>query len=327
METSTGTARETAASGADPGARGRLAGTLVMLCGGMSNQLGASAAALAFPVIGPAGVVAVRQWVAGVVLVSLGRPRWRSFTWSQWWPVLSMAVVFATMNLTLYFAVDRIGLGLAVTLEFLGPLAVALAASRRWVDLGCALTAGAAVAVLMRPQPSSDHLGMALALLAAACWAGYILLNRTVGRRVAGIEGSAAAAGASALLFVPVGTWVLVHHPPTPAALACAAAAGVLSSTVPFLGDLFALRRVPARFFGLFMSVHPVMAALAGLVVLGQELASADWAAIGAVVAANAASALSAGRGGRTGRAVRPRPSGPDGPGDHPPRGGPPPGT
>lgn len=296
METATGTVRETAASGADPGARGRLAGTLVMLGGGMSNQLGASTAALAFPVIGPTGVVAVRQWVAGLVLVALGRPRLRSFTWSQWWPVLSMAVVFATMNLTLYLAVDRIGLGLAVTLEFLGPLAVALASSRRWVDLGCALAAGGAVAVLMRPQPSSDHPGMALALAAAACWAGYILLNRTVGRRVAGIEGSAAAAGVSALLFVPVGAWVLVHHPPTPAALACAAAAGVLSSTVPFLGDLFALRRVPARFFGLFMSVHPVMASLAGLVVLGQELDGAAWAAIGTVVSANAVSALTAGR-------------------------------
>lgn len=326
MQTSTGTERRTAASGVDLGARGRLAGTLVMLCGGMSNQLGASTAALAFPVIGPAGVVAVRQWVAGLVLMSLGRPRLRSLTWPQWWPVLSMAVVFATMNLTLYLAVDRIGLGLAVTLEFLGPLAVALAASRRWVDLGCALAAGGAVAVLMRPQPSSDHLGMALALVAAACWAGYILLNRTVGRRVAGIEGSAAAAGVSALLFVPVGAWVLAHHPPTPAALACAAAAGVLSSTVPFLGDLFALRRVPARFFGLFMSVHPVMAALAGLVVLGQELDGLDWAAIGAVVAANAVSALTAGRArrslhrrGRPAGAGQPRRSGRDGSRNRPP--------
>ncbi|WP_150239972.1 EamA family transporter [Nocardiopsis quinghaiensis] len=296
MKTSTGTDLAAVSStGAVPEPRERLAGMAVMLCGGMSNQLGASTAALAFPVIGPAGVVAVRQWVAGLVLMSLGRPRLRALTWHQWWPVLSMALVFATMNLTLYFAVDRIGLGLAVTLEFLGPLAVALAASRRWVDLVCALVAGSAVAVLMRPQPSSDYTGLVLALLAAACWAGYILLNRTVGRRVSGIEGSAASAGISALLFVPVGAWVLWHHPPTPAALACAAVAGVLSSTVPFLGDLFALRRVPARFFGLFMSVHPVMAALAGLVVLDQALDPVDWSAIAAVVAANATSALTAG--------------------------------
>lgn len=114
-----------------------------MMCGsGLANQTGAATGALAFPAIGPAGVVAVRQWVAGLVLLAVGRPRLRSFTWRQWWPVLCLAMVFATMNLTLYTAIDRIGLGLAVTLEFLGPLAVALAASRRLVDLLCALVAG-----------------------------------------------------------------------------------------------------------------------------------------------------------------------------------------
>ncbi|MGW8526880.1 EamA family transporter [Nocardiopsis sp. NPDC055824] len=304
METSVntpgaGTAAAPASPSAEPDGRARLAGTAVMLGGGLSNQLGASLGALAFPVIGPVGVVAVRQWVAGAVLLAVGRPRLGAFTWSQWWPVLSMALVFGTMNLTLYSAVDRIGLGLTVTLEFLGPLAVALAASRRWVDLVCALVAGGAVAVLMRPQASTDHAGIALALVAAACWAAYILLNRTVGRRVPGIGGSAAAAGVSALVFAPVGALVLIAHPPTPAALACAAAAGVLSSIVPFLGDLFALRRVPARYFGLFMSVHPVMAALVGLAVLGQALEWVDWAAVAAIVAANAASALAAGRAGR----------------------------
>jgi len=270
-----------------------------MLASGMSNQVGASLGALAFPVIGPVGVVAVRQWVAGAVLLAVGRPRLRSFTWSQWWPVLGMALVFGAMNLTLYAAIERIGLGLAVTLEFLGPLAVALAASRRWPDLVCALTAGGAVAVLMRPQADADPVGLGLALAAAACWASYILLNRTVGRRVRGVEGSAAAAGISALVFAPVGALVLLAHPPTPVALACAAAAGVLSSAVPFLGDLFALRRVPARDFGLFMSVHPVMAVLVGLVVLGQTMVWVDWAAVAAIVAANAASALTTGRAGR----------------------------
>lgn len=285
-----------------PGAgsqRGR--GMAVMLLGGTSNQVGAATGALAFPVIGPAGVVAIRQWVAGAVLMAVGRPRLRSFTWAQWWPVLSMAVVFGSMNLTLYLAIDRIGLGLAVTLEFLGPLAVALAASRRWTDLACALVAGGAVAVLMRPQPSADYLGITLALAAAACWAGYILLNRTVGRRLPGIEGSAAAAGVSALVFVPVGIAVLYLSPPTLVAVACAAVAGVLSSMVPFLGDLYALRRVPARFFGLFMSVHPVMAALAGWSVLGQTLHWLEGTAILAIVAANAVSAGTV----RRGEAVR----------------------
>ncbi len=266
----------------------------LMLVGGLSNQVGAATGALAFGVIGPTGVVAVRQWVAAIVLCSVGRPRLASFTRAQWWPVLGLAAVFATMNLTLYLSIDRIGLGLAVTLEFLGPLAVALAASRRSTDLLCALSAAGAVAVLMRPQPTTDHIGIALGLTAAVCWAAYILLNRAVGRRLPGVEGSAAAALVSGLLFVPIGAVVFVHHPPTADALACAAAAGVLSSAVPFLVDLLALRRVPARFFGLFMSVHPVLASLVGLVVLGQVLAAVEWLAVAAIVGANAVSVLSA---------------------------------
>ncbi|MET8178688.1 EamA family transporter [Streptomyces sp. NPDC005336] len=268
-----------------------------MMCGsGLSNQTGAAIGALAFPVIGPAGVVAVRQWVAAVVLLSVGRPRIRSFTREQWRPVLLLAAVFATMNLSLYTAIDRIGLGLAVTLEFLGPLAVALAGSRRAVDLGCAVVAGLGVVTLTRPQPSTDYLGIGLGLLAAVCWASYILLNGTIGRRLPGAEGSAAAAGLSGLLFVPIGVAVLLQHPPTAQALLCAAAAGILSSAVPFLSDMLALRRVPAQFFGIFMSVNPVLAAVVGLVVLGESLSWSAWAAIVAVVGCNAVSVLASGR-------------------------------
>ena len=143
------------------------------------------------------------------------RPKFASFTRQQWRLVLVLALIFATMNLSLYVAIDRIGLGLAVTLEFLGPLSVALLASRRVIDLGCALIAGAAAVVLARPQPSTDYAGIFLALLAAACWAGYILVNRVVGARVPGSQGPAAAAGLSALVYVPVGIWALVSHPVT----------------------------------------------------------------------------------------------------------------
>ncbi|TDD72165.1 EamA family transporter [Actinomadura rubrisoli] len=289
MKASTAAHRTSAA--ASP-ARARWAGVAMMLASGTSNQAGAAIGALAFPVIGPAGVVAVRQWVAAAVLLAVGRPRLRAFTRAQWRPVLALAAVFATMNLSLYTAVDRIGLGLAVTLEFLGPLTVALAGSRRRVDLACALAAGAGVVVLTRPQPTSDYLGLGLGLLAACCWAGYILLNRSIGRTLPGAEGSAAAAGLSGLLFVPVGAAVLVLHPPTPAALACAAAAGVLSSAVPFLADLLALRRVPARFFGVFMSVNPVLAAAAGLLILGETLHWTQWTGILAIVTANLVSVL-----------------------------------
>jgi inner membrane transporter RhtA len=296
----TSTLQQPAAGASTPGgaggSRGRALGLALMLGSGLSNQVGAATGALAFPVIGPAGVVAVRQWVAGVLLWTIGRPRARTFTWRQWRPVLALALVFATMNLSLYTAIDRIGLGLAVTLEFLGPLGVALAGSRRRVDLGCALAAGAAVVVLTRPQPTTDYLGIALALVAAACWASYILLNRVIGRRLPGVEGSAAAAGLSALAYIPIGIVTLLRHPPTPRTLGYAAAAGVLSSAVPFLADLLALRRVPVHFFGVFMSVNPVLAALVGLVILGQALGWAEWLAITAIVGANTLSVLTADR-------------------------------
>jgi inner membrane transporter RhtA len=273
-----------------------------------SVQLGAATAALAFPVLGPAGVVAIRQWVAGAVLLTAVRPRFSSFTRRQWRPVLALALIFAAMNLSLYLAIDRIGLGLAVTLEFLGPLSVALLASRRAVDLGCALAAGTAAVVLARPQPSTNYPGIGLAVLAAACWAGYILVNRVVGARLPGSQGPAAAASLSALLYVPVGIWVLVGHPVTATAVGRAAMAGLLCSAIPMVADLLALRRVPARFFGVFMSVNPVFAALTGLVILGQSLAWLEWLAIAAIVTANA---VSVSTGSRVTGGSRDRPAGP----------------
>jgi inner membrane transporter RhtA len=274
----------------------QLTGVALMTGSALSVQLGAATAALAFPVLGPAGVVAIRQWVAGAVLLSSVRPKFRSFTRRQWRPVLALALIFATMNLCLYVAIDTVGLGLAVTLEFLGPLSVALLASRRAVDLGCALAAAAAVVVLARPQPTTDYAGIGLALLAAACWAGYILVNRVVGERLPGSQGPAAAATLSALLYLPVGIWVLASHPVTVVALGRAATAGVLCSAVPMVIDLLALRRVPARFYGVFMSINPVFAALVGLVVLGQSLQPVDWLAITAIVAANALALGTSGR-------------------------------
>jgi len=284
-----------------------------MAVSALANQLGAAVGALAFPVIGALGVVAVRQWVAGAALIVVARPRpWR-FTAAQWRPVLLLVVVFGTMNLALYSAVDRIGLGLAVTLEFLGPLGVALAASRRRTDLLLALVAAAGVVVLSRPQPTTDPAGIALGLLAGVCWAAYILVNRAVGARVPGGAGPATAAGLSALLFVPVGVLTLMAHPPTPGAVACAVAAGVLASAVPLTLDVVALRRVPTGAYGLFMSINPVLAAVIGLVVLHERLTWDAWLAIGAVVGANAASRLPR-RAGTPGRGTGTGPCGPTAP-------------
>ena len=283
-----------AASTSTSSSGAQVAGVATMLGSGLSTQVGAALGSLAFSDLGPVGVVAIRQYVAAAVLLAVARPRPRSFTRDQWRPVLLLAVVFGVMNLSLYTAIARVGLGLAVTLEFLGPLGIALAGSRRRVDLACAALAAAGVVALMRPRPTTDYLGIGAGLLAAACWASYILLNRTVGQRVPGAQGSAAAAGISAVAFLPVGVAVMAGHGhgPTAGALLHAIAAGVMSSAVPFAADLFTLRRVPARAFGLFMSVNPVLAAAVGALLLDQRLGATEWLSIAAVVAANAISIL-----------------------------------
>ncbi|WP_430782252.1 EamA family transporter [Actinoplanes sp. G11-F43] len=264
------------------------AGGLAIMAGSAaSNQTGAAVGAHAFDTIGPAGVVAVRQFVAAAVLLPVARPDPRRFTWAQWWPTLLLGLVFAVMNLSLYTAVDRIGLGLAVTLEFLGPLAVALAGSRGRRDLLCAIGAGVGVYVLVLPSGSSDWAGIGCGLLAACCWAAYILLNRLLGARLPGLQAPAAATTVSALLAAPVMIALLAQGRMTTTALLYAVGAGVLSSVIPYAADLIALRRVPARYFGVVMSVHPVFAALAGLILLGQVLALHEWIGIVVVVAVN----------------------------------------
>jgi inner membrane transporter RhtA len=262
-------------------------GVVLMLTAGTSSQTGAAVGAHAFDALGPAGVVAVRQVVAASVLLPTVRPPLTRFTRAQWWPVLLLGLAFGGMNLSLYTAVDRLGLGLAVTLEFLGPLAIALVGSRRLLDLGCALAAALGVYVLVLPSASTDVLGVAAGLGAAACWAAYILLNRLVGQRLPGLQATATAAGVSALAYLPVAALVLLGGSVGWQPVALAAVAGLLSSVVPFALDLTALRLVPTRTFGVFMSAHPVLAALAGLLLLGQTLAVHEVVGIGVVVATN----------------------------------------
>jgi inner membrane transporter RhtA len=275
-----------------------LRGVGTMLGSASSNQVGAALGAHAFGAVGPAGVVAVRQIVAAAVLLPLARPPLRRMTWPQWWPVLLLAVVFGGMNLSLYTAIDRIGLALAVTLEFLGPLGVALAASRSRRDLLIAVSAGAGVYVLVLPGSSSDGLGLGLGLLAAACWAAYIGLNRVAGARLPGLQAPAVAAALCALAYLPVVVLLAADGRWTSAAWGWAVAAGVLSSVVPYAADLTALRSVPPRFFGVFMSVHPVLAALAGIVLLDQFLGLHEWTGIAVVVLANAAAVATSRRNG-----------------------------
>jgi inner membrane transporter RhtA len=268
---------------------GRTSGIATALGGALSNQLGAASGSLAFPVIGPVGVVAVRQIVAAMILLPVVRPRIRDLTRAQWWPVLLLALVFGTMNLSLYLAIERIGLGLAVTLEFCGPLAVALLSSRTRNSAICAAIAGAGVIAITRPQPTTDYLGIGLGLIAACSWAAYILLNRTIGSRIPGVQGTATATGVSAALFLPIGAWILITTRPDPFTLLCAVGAGVLASTVPFVADLIALRRIPANLFGILMSINPVLAALIGAILLHEELGTIEWVGIALIVSANTA--------------------------------------
>ncbi|MGJ3190471.1 EamA family transporter [Paenarthrobacter sp. FR1] len=281
--------------------QGKAGGAATLVASALSNQLGAATGSLAFPVLGPVGVVAVRQLVAAVVLLPMVRPRLRDLSWAQWWPVLLLAVSFGTMNLGLYASIQRIGLGLAVTLEFLGPLAVALISSRRKSSALCAVAAAVGVVAITQPEASMDFVGIGLGLIAACSWAAYILLNRTVGRRIQGIQGTAAAAGVSAALFLPVAVVVFISQPVDGFAVLCAVGAGILASVLPYVADLIALRRVPANLFGVLMSINPVFAAIIGAVALHEELAVGQWAGIGLIVAANVGVLLVRGRGGKQG--------------------------
>jgi len=287
-------------SGVDRNGASVLRGVLTMTGSGVSNQIGAGIGAHAFPLIGPAGVVAVRQLVAAAVLLPVARPPLHRFTRRQWWPVLLLGAATALMNICLYLAIERIGLGLAVTLEFLGPLAVALLSSRSRWDLACGLTAGLGVFILVMPGPSSDFAGVGIAMAAAACWAAYILLNRVAGQRLPGLQAPAAGSLVSLVFYLPVAALLFAHGVFTGQAVLYAVTAGVLCSVVPYAADLLALRRVPASFFGVFMSINPILAALSGILVLGQVLVLHEWLGVGLIVATNAVAIWLAGRRAKT---------------------------
>ncbi len=265
----------------------RKAGVAMLVASSAANQTGAAFGAMAFPVIGPVGVVAIRQVVAAVVLMSIARPRLSRLRRDQWLPVLGLSCTLIVMNLSLYSAIDRIGLGLAVTLEFLGPLAVAVAASRRAGEIFCAVLAGIGVVVLTNPGPSTDVIGVGLALLAAAAWAAYILLNRILGQRVSGLQGTATASLASAIAWTPVALIWFYMHEPTLIAVLLGVVCALMSSVVPCAVDLMALRRVSAGLFGTLASINPVWAAVAGWVLLGQALQLHEYVGAALIVVSN----------------------------------------
>ena len=266
-------------------------GVATILVSAASTQAGAGIGVLAVPALGAPGVVAMRQLVASCVLLPIARPPVRRMTWSQWWPVLLLAASLVSMNLLIYLAFTRIGLGLAVTLEFLGPLMLGVLGSRSRGDLLTALAAGIGVYVLVLPGPSSDLPGIAFGLGAGACWALYIVSSRVAGARLPGVQATALAMALSTLVLSPVLVGLVIRLASGELAwqpLGFAFMAGLLSSALPYALDIIALRRVPAAFFGVFMSVHPVFAGIAGVLILGQLLNLHEWVGILIVVTANA---------------------------------------
>jgi inner membrane transporter RhtA len=303
-------ARAEAVFGATPPA-------VLVLTGIVSVQVGAGLAARLFSQVPPAAVTGLRLWTAALLLAVLGaRGLRREITglirrraWTDAAVVVAFGLTLAVMNYSIYQAFARIPLGIAVTVEFLGPLAVAVAASRRALDLAWVALAGGGVALLSQagggpaaggPGAAGGGLaglnlaGLLFALAAAVSWAVYILLSAATGRRFPGSSGLTVAMAVAALAVTPAGLLAGGRSLLRPEVLGTGAAIGLLSSIIPYSLELETLRRVPAKVFGIWMSLEPAVAALVGLAMLGQTLSLAEWAAIGCVTVASAGAALSA---------------------------------
>jgi len=259
-----------------------------------SVQVGASLAKTLFDDIGPGGTVMLRILLAAAILALLWRPEARERSREEWVLVVAFGVSLAGMNYAFYAALDRIPLGVAVTFEFVGPLAVAVFGSRRPLDLLWVVLAGAGILLLADPNGGFDGVGVALALLAGAFWAAYILLSARMGQAVPGQSGLALAMIVAAALVLPAGIVEGGTELLDPVVLAIGLGVAILSSAIPYSLEFEALRRLPPGVFGVLMSLEPAMAALAGFVVLGEVLAARELAAIVLVMVASAGAALGA---------------------------------
>ena len=289
---------------------------VIVFSGIISVQLGAGLAGRLFSEVGPAGMTGLRLWWSALIMAVLGGAGlvsfWRDITTGRGWGDLAVAisfgVVLGAMNFSIYQSFARIPLGIAVTIEFLGPLAVAVISSRRLLDIVWVVMAGVGVLLLTRGGTTlatgngADHAGglaglstqatgIAFGLLAATGWAAYILLSRATGRRFPGSTGLTIAMIVAALVVtgpsVAQAGGALLH----PGVVAEGLAIGLLSSVIPYRLELEALRRVPAGTFGIWMSLEPAVAALIGLILLSEALVARQWLAIGLVIVACAGAA------------------------------------
>jgi inner membrane transporter RhtA len=249
-----------------------------------SVQVGSAVARTIFDVTGANGAVLLRLALGGALLVAVVRPRVRRWSRQQLGAAALLGLTMGAMNVAFYLSIRTVPLGVAVTVEFIGPLLVALVQTRRTRDLLCVVLAGAGVALLGLDGGADVPLGgLALALLAGLFWGGYILASARVGRLVPGLDGLAVALVVAALLALPAGAEGATKALTEPAVLAAAAAVALLSSVIPYTLELVALREIPTRVFGVLMSLEPAAAALAGLAVLGQRLGSRELVALALV--------------------------------------------
>jgi inner membrane transporter RhtA len=273
----------------------RIPPTLLVLAAVSSVQLGGAFAKTLFDEIGPGGTAFVRVLFAALILAALWRPAVRGLSRAEWQLAVAYGFTLVAMNLTFYEALDRIPLGIAVTFEFVGPLGVAIAGSRRPLDqLWVALAAAGILLLSDFGGADLDGLGVALALLAGCFWAAYILLAARVGRAFEGAHGLAIGMCAGALMLLPFGIADAGGDLISGEALAIGLGVAVLSSVIPYSLELEALRRMPAGVFGVLMSLEPAAAALAGFIVLDEGLATREVVAIALVVAASAGAARNA---------------------------------
>ena len=258
----------------------------LVLLGVISLQVGAAFAKQLFAQAGATGVVTMRLVFAALVLLAVWRPAVR-MPRRTFAVVAGYGVVLAAMNLSIYQAIDRIPLGVAVTIEFLGPLAVAVVGSRRRLDLLWAALAAAGVFLLSDAQGGVGLAGVAFALLAAVMWAGYILLGSKLGSRTTGGHGLALGMAVGAVVALPFGITGAGAALLRPEVLGAGVVVALMSSVIPYSLELEALRRIPPRVFGVLMSLEPAVAALAGFVVLGETLGWVQWLAVACVVVAS----------------------------------------
>ena len=261
-----------------------------------SVQGGATIAKTLFPVLGAAGTTTIRIGLSAIILLAAFRPPVHRFTAAQWRAVVPYGVTIAVMNLLFYQALVRIPLGLAVTLEFVGPLAVAIVGSRRALDAVWVVLAAIGIALIAPWEKGSviDPIGVALALLTGVCWAAYIVLGGRVSQLLTGGVAVATGMSIATLIVLPFGVAGGGLARLAPRLYAAGIAVAVLSSALPFTLEMHALRALPGRTFSILMSLEPAVAALCGLVFLGEHLTQAQWAAVGLVIAASVGATVTA---------------------------------